>query len=101
MEITLITTFITLIPFPGILALNWYKMISERGFKSKLIYFQAEERVNGDTAVDEVKPVVVRFKKIRTTELALLSDEAESFMFGEPKKEDSEEVSVDFNVRTP
>ncbi|CAB0010964.1 unnamed protein product [Nesidiocoris tenuis] len=46
---------------------------------------QAEERVNGD--VEGIKPVVVRFKKIRTAELALLSDEAENFMFGEPKRE--------------
>ncbi|XP_014609590.1 PREDICTED: uncharacterized protein LOC106789681 isoform X1 [Polistes canadensis] len=40
------------------------------------------------------KPVVVRFKRVRKSELSLLSDEAESFMFGEPKREDtSEDVS--------
>ncbi|KAK9501989.1 hypothetical protein O3M35_012605 [Rhynocoris fuscipes] len=38
-------------------------------------------------------PVVVRFKKVRKTELAVLSDEAESFMFGEPKKAASIESS--------
>lgn len=35
------------------------------------------------------KPVVVRFKRVRRSELSLLSDEAESFMFGEPKRDDS------------
>ncbi|XP_043268256.1 uncharacterized protein chif [Venturia canescens] len=40
------------------------------------------------------KPVVVRFKRVRRSELSLLSDEAESFMFGEPKRDDeSSEVS--------
>lgn len=40
------------------------------------------------------KPVVVRFKRVRRSELSLLSDEAESFMFGEPKREDeTSEVS--------
>lgn len=39
------------------------------------------------------KPVVVRFKRVRKSELSLLSDEAESFMFGEPKREESSETS--------
>ncbi|KAK2577792.1 hypothetical protein KPH14_011999 [Odynerus spinipes] len=39
------------------------------------------------------KPVVVRFKRVRKSELSLLSDEAESFMFGEPKRDDTSEVS--------
>ncbi|XP_029048850.1 uncharacterized protein LOC114878804 isoform X1 [Osmia bicornis bicornis] len=39
------------------------------------------------------KPVVVRFKRVRKSELSLLSDEAESFMFGELKRDDSSEIS--------
>ncbi|XP_046688208.1 uncharacterized protein LOC124373943 [Homalodisca vitripennis] len=38
---------------------------------------------------EEKEPVVVRFKKVRQTELSLLSDEAESFMFGEPSRRES------------
>ncbi|XP_011698681.1 PREDICTED: uncharacterized protein LOC105456393 isoform X2 [Wasmannia auropunctata] len=41
------------------------------------------------------KPVVVRFKRVRKSELSLLSDEAESFMFGEPKRDDSSERTSD------
>ncbi|XP_043252771.1 uncharacterized protein LOC122397581 isoform X1 [Colletes gigas] len=41
------------------------------------------------------KPVVVRFKRVRKSELSLLSDEAESFMFGELKRDDSSETSDD------
>ncbi|XP_076290722.1 uncharacterized protein LOC143214057 isoform X1 [Lasioglossum baleicum] len=41
------------------------------------------------------KPVVVRFKRVRKSELSLLSDEAESFMFGEPRRDDSSEASDD------
>ncbi|XP_072745250.1 uncharacterized protein [Anoplolepis gracilipes] len=41
------------------------------------------------------KPVVVRFKRVRKSELSLLSDEAESFMFGEPKRDDSNEQTSD------
>ncbi|KAL6264704.1 hypothetical protein P5V15_004803 [Pogonomyrmex californicus] len=41
------------------------------------------------------KPVVVRFKRVRKSELSLLSDEAESFMFGEPKRDDSSELTSD------
>ncbi|XP_012286367.1 uncharacterized protein LOC105702957 isoform X2 [Orussus abietinus] len=47
-----------------------------------------EEKEKSDPAVSE-KPVVVRFKRVRKSELSLLSDEAESFMFGEPRREDS------------
>lgn len=55
----------------------------------------------GDDTKNELKPVekepvVVRFKKVRKSELTLLSDEAESFMFGEPvrkERETSEETS--------
>lgn len=39
------------------------------------------------------KPVVVRFKRVRKSELSLLSDEAESFMFRELKRDDSSETS--------
>ena len=39
------------------------------------------------------KPVVVRFKRVRKSELSLLSDEAESFMFREFKRDDSSETS--------
>ncbi|XP_043593078.1 uncharacterized protein LOC122572312 isoform X2 [Bombus pyrosoma] len=41
------------------------------------------------------KPVVVRFKRVRKSELSLLSDEAESFMFRELKRDDSSEISDD------
>ncbi|XP_020299659.1 uncharacterized protein LOC109863669 isoform X2 [Pseudomyrmex gracilis] len=41
------------------------------------------------------KPVVVRFKRVRKSELSLLSDEAESFMFGEPRRDDSSERTSD------
>ncbi|XP_067211480.1 protein chiffon isoform X2 [Linepithema humile] len=41
------------------------------------------------------KPVVVRFKRVRKSELSLLSDEAESFMFGESKRDDSSEQTSD------
>lgn len=41
------------------------------------------------------KPVVVRFKRVRKSELSLLSDEAESFMFGELKRDDSNEQTSD------
>ena len=38
---------------------------------------------------EEKEPVVVRFRKVRKSQLAVLSDEAESFMFGEPTKKES------------
>ena len=41
------------------------------------------------------KPVVVRFKRVRKSELSLLSDEAESFMFGELRRDDSSEAASD------
>lgn len=42
----------------------------------------------------EKEPVVVRFKKVRRSELSVLSDEAENFMFGEqPKSETNSEES--------
>lgn len=57
------------------------------------------EQDEGEEVVDEQpsseKPVVVRFKRVRKSELSLLSDEAESFMFREPKREDSSELSED------
>lgn len=46
-------------------------------------------------AASSEKPVVVRFKRVRKSELSLLSDEAESFMFGEPKRDDSSEQTSD------
>ncbi|XP_048505492.1 uncharacterized protein LOC105692528 isoform X2 [Athalia rosae] len=42
-----------------------------------------------DDAPSSEKPVVVRFKRVRKSELSLLSDEAESFMFGEPKRDET------------
>ncbi|XP_014482399.1 PREDICTED: uncharacterized protein LOC106748423 isoform X2 [Dinoponera quadriceps] len=51
-----------------------------------------EEKKKKETPSSE-KPVVVRFKRVRKSELSLLSDEAESFMFGEPKRDDSSDVS--------
>lgn len=40
------------------------------------------------------KPVVVRFKRVRQSELSLLSDEAENFMFGDARR-DSQESTDD------
>lgn len=62
---------------------------------------QLEARVNGGegtmngcaekTAEKEAKePVVVRFKKVRKTQLAVLSDEAENFMFGDLTRKENE-----------
>lgn len=63
---------------------------------------------SGDDAKNEMKPnekepVVVRFKKVRKSELTILSDEAESFMFGEPvrkERETPEETSVEESKKT-
>ncbi|XP_046606051.1 uncharacterized protein LOC124298292 isoform X1 [Neodiprion virginianus] len=52
----------------------------------------AEDLKKYDTPSSE-KPVVVRFKRVRKSELSLLSDEAESFMFGEPKRDESSDCS--------
>ena len=41
------------------------------------------------------KPVVVRFKRVRKSELSLLSDEAESFMFGDPRRDDDSDAHSD------
>lgn len=49
----------------------------------------AEEELKKDDAPSSEKPVVVRFKRVRKSELSLLSDEAESFMFGEPKRDET------------
>lgn len=61
---------------------------------------QAEARVNGDGEVngcggkagekDVKEPVVVRFRKVRKSQLALLSDEAENFMFGDLTRKETE-----------
>lgn len=40
---------------------------------------------------EEKEPVVVRFKKVRRSELSVLSDEAENFMFGEQRSESNSE----------
>ncbi|XP_071576302.1 uncharacterized protein [Temnothorax nylanderi] len=53
-----------------------------------------EDEEKKETPSNE-KPVVVRFKRVRKSELSLLSDEAESFMFGEPKRDDSSEQTSD------
>lgn len=44
--------------------------------------------VEGSKEQDK-EPVVVRFKKVRRSQLALLSDEAENFMFGESTKKET------------
>ncbi|XP_054286151.1 protein chiffon-like isoform X1 [Macrosteles quadrilineatus] len=52
------------------------------------------EPVKSEVKSEEKEPVVVRFKKVRKTELTLLSDEAESFMFGEPSRRESSVSTV-------
>ncbi|XP_024939867.1 uncharacterized protein LOC107266767 isoform X2 [Cephus cinctus] len=55
-----------------------------------------------DDVPSSEKPVVVRFKRVRKSELSLLSDEAESFMFGEPRRiDDSSEISEDESSPMP
>lgn len=51
------------------------------------------EEEKKDEGPSSEKPVVVRFKRVRKSELSLLSDEAESFMFGETRRDDSSEAS--------
>ncbi|XP_051176558.1 repetitive organellar protein-like isoform X2 [Leptopilina boulardi] len=51
------------------------------------------EEEKNDEGPSSEKPVVVRFKRVRKSELSLLSDEAESFMFGETRRDDSSEAS--------
>lgn len=53
---------------------------------------EGDDEDKKEEAPSSEKPVVVRFKRVRKSELSLLSDEAESFMFGEPKRDDSSEV---------
>lgn len=59
---------------------------------------QGDETVNGigpangpgrSGSQGEKEPVVVRFKKVRRSELSVLSDEAENFMFGEQTKSET------------
>ncbi|XP_032689021.1 uncharacterized protein LOC116852604 isoform X2 [Odontomachus brunneus] len=52
-----------------------------------------DNEMKKEEAPSSEKPVVVRFKRVRKSELSLLSDEAESFMFGEPKRDDSSDIS--------
>ncbi|XP_014241663.1 uncharacterized protein LOC106662249 isoform X2 [Cimex lectularius] len=61
--------------------------ISQKQVEAKLNGNSTSNNNNQLKSPNEVKSVVVRFKKVRKSELAVLSDEAESFMFGEPKKE--------------
>lgn len=49
----------------------------------------SSEPIKPELKSEGKEPVVVRFKKVRKTELSLLSDEAESFMFGEPSRRES------------
>ncbi|XP_034940806.1 trichohyalin-like isoform X2 [Chelonus insularis] len=49
---------------------------------------EKEKEVKKDDGPSSEKPVVVRFKRVRKSELSLLSDEAESFMFGESRRDD-------------
>ncbi|XP_058794672.1 calponin homology domain-containing protein DDB_G0272472-like isoform X2 [Phymastichus coffea] len=51
------------------------------------------ERPKKDDKSSSEKNVVVRFKRVRKSELTLLSDEAESFMFGEPRRDDDSSES--------
>ncbi|KAK3930587.1 Protein chiffon [Frankliniella fusca] len=59
---------------------------------------QADGTVNGECpssvqnrtgSQEEKEPVVVRFKKVRRSELSVLSDEAENFMFGEQTRSET------------
>jgi hypothetical protein len=53
------------------------------------------DRVKKDEKPSSEKPVVVRFKRVRKSELSLLSDEAESFMFGDSRREDDSSENSD------
>ncbi|XP_011300467.1 uncharacterized protein [Fopius arisanus] len=52
-----------------------------------------EETIKKENEPSSEKPVVVRFKRVRKSELSLLSDEAESFMFGDSRRDDSTDAS--------
>ncbi|XP_011877316.1 PREDICTED: uncharacterized protein LOC105567232 isoform X2 [Vollenhovia emeryi] len=65
------------------------------GGNSQHAAFKDGEDEEKKEAPSNEKPVVVRFKRVRKSELSLLSDEAESFMFGEPKRDDSSERTSD------
>ncbi|XP_063975766.1 uncharacterized protein LOC135161788 isoform X2 [Diachasmimorpha longicaudata] len=54
---------------------------------------ELEDAVKKDDEPSSEKPVVVRFKRVRKSELSLLSDEAESFMFGDSRRDDSTDAS--------
>ncbi|KAK0087146.1 hypothetical protein PV325_001659 [Microctonus aethiopoides] len=51
------------------------------------------KEVKKDDGPSSEKPVVVRFKRVRKSELSLLSDEAESFMFGDSRRDDTSGTS--------
>ncbi|KAJ8675476.1 hypothetical protein QAD02_011262 [Eretmocerus hayati] len=55
---------------------------------------QGNETKKDDEPSSE-KPVVIRFNRVRRSELSLLSDEAESFMFGDPKRDDDSSEQSD------
>ncbi|XP_008548725.1 uncharacterized protein PF3D7_1120600 isoform X1 [Microplitis demolitor] len=57
---------------------------------------EVEKEVEKDEGPSSEKPVVVRFKRVRKSELSLLSDEAESFMFGDSRR-DEWSNSTDWN----
>lgn len=46
-----------------------------------------------DKYEDDKTTIGMRFKRVRKSELTLLSDEAETFMFGEPRRDDSSSES--------
>ncbi|XP_011500760.1 PREDICTED: uncharacterized protein LOC105364525, partial [Ceratosolen solmsi marchali] len=53
------------------------------------------DRAKKDEKPSSEKPVVVRFKRVRKSELSLLSDEAESFMFGDSRRDDDSSETSD------
>ncbi|XP_044580242.1 myb-like protein X isoform X2 [Cotesia glomerata] len=56
----------------------------------KEVQKEKEKEIKKDEGPSSEKPVVVRFKRVRKSELSLLSDEAESFMFGDSKRDSSD-----------
>ncbi|XP_044006097.1 putative histone-lysine N-methyltransferase 1 [Aphidius gifuensis] len=69
------------------------KLPTENKHVDKDINKQQDDKVqklnNDNNDASSEKPVVVRFKRVRKSELSLLSDEAESFMFGDARRDES------------
>ncbi|OXU24268.1 hypothetical protein TSAR_009626 [Trichomalopsis sarcophagae] len=53
------------------------------------------DKAKKDDKPSSEKPVVVRFKRVRKSELSLLSDEAEMFMFGDSRRDDESSEASD------